>query len=167
MKKHTMQEWADWLGVVLVKNNFRVKDYPPGVFHCMQVSAFMHEPEVVKQRYGAPCYVDMDLRRNGIEGGAVNLNAETVIGPELWQLVSDIYDVKDFEPVYPAEFGESFPVSPLSSGSLKQMEIADALEPTKGTTRKYTRGDPIGLTQTKNPETSIEQIESKYKEISK
>jgi len=163
MKKHTMKEWADFLGVALVKNNFRTTAEPPAIFHRNEVKAFLREPQIVPQRYGKPCYVDLSTKgKNGVREGAVQLDIDSVIGPELWQLISDLENVLPFDLVEPDFYGDAFPVVPISGSSYKQMEIADSLKPAHGK-RQYTRCDPIDVLETRNPETNIEQIENKYK----
>lgn len=168
MKKHTMQEWADFLGVALVKNNFRTDNNPPGVFHRLQVSAFLEKPSVTPQHYGKPCYacVPRGCMRDSIANGVIYQSIDDLNFDQLYQFVSDIEECEDFTVYEPDTYGDYLPCVPLSSSSIKQMEIADALKPGHGTVR-HTRGDPIDMLETKNPETNIEQIEKKYKEKSK
>lgn len=150
MKKHTLQEWCDFLGCAAVKNNFRVTNEPPGVFHRKQVEFFAHEPEIVPQNYGKPCYVDNANRgERGMSGGEIRLDINSVIGPEIWQLVADLDTVMTFNLVTPDDYGDTEPVKALSRESMEQMELADLLKPTMGDEK---RGDCSPLMNYRNPE---------------
>lgn len=153
MKKHTLQEWCDFLGVAAVKNNFRVKADPPGVFHNKQITVFIDKPDVTPQSYGAPCWVDRN--RYEIQEGEIKLDIDTIIGSEIWQLVSDIDDVQDFSLYLPDDWGDARPVKGLSGDSIRHMAMADKMQPATGLKVKPTRGDPIDITLTKHVEETV------------
>lgn len=154
MKKHTLQEWCDFLGVAAVKNNFQVQTNPPSVFHRKQVTVFIAKPEVVPQRLGAPCWVDTN-GGSDFQDGELRLDVNTVIGSEIWQLVSDIDTVEDFRLYLPSDWGDSRPVQILSGGAIRHMAMADSMVSVVGCGWDSTKGDPISLTETKNVEQTI------------